>query len=512
MLIDHRRDAVDSRPVSYLICLKKGVVDLFYIEKTADQEHVSSVGAESSTRVDLYAVVGLGTAYAMATSLAFGVIEPLNQFALHPMIFYAFLAIVYFVARFPAVSRVAARKHYGEAAAAASFLPLALLELGIECPADFAIVFSLFICALSGFLGGLYLLSHFRLLECGPKDASPRTVVASYVFCLLICLLGIVLQGQMDMIFFCILPILCAGSLVLRLRRDRPPRQHKSPSRRASAELSVKTHAMLFMYMCVFGFCLSATSTSLNTTVAIACIVLSIALAAWFEKLNRRFLRTLGETAVIFLPLCIFCLFATCSPNPQWTRVSLVAGSVALIYQGIRNQTFLVRLSSFLGTSAAADIAQGRFPPLAGTATGFALGFAHAQLAEGGGQAAILAMPAALSIAVVTVYTLMPFNRGTPVKGGLLLDPEEEVVPWKPSDVHELDIFDNMCRKIASGRNLTPRENEVFRLLACGYNTESIANILVVSSSTVKTHVARIYRKLGIHSQQEIISMIHEGK
>jgi len=42
-------------------------------------------------------------------------------------------------------------------------------------------------------------------------------------------------------------------------------------------------------------------------------------------------------------------------------------------------------------------------------------------------------------------------------------------------------------------------------LLACGYNSETVAQILFVSASTARTHVYRIYQKTNIHSQQELI-------
>lgn len=54
--------------------------------------------------------------------------------------------------------------------------------------------------------------------------------------------------------------------------------------------------------------------------------------------------------------------------------------------------------------------------------------------------------------------------------------------------------------------NLSPRQKEIYALLAKGRNIPYIAQLLYVSESTVKTHTHHIYQKLGVNSQQELIS------
>lgn len=53
--------------------------------------------------------------------------------------------------------------------------------------------------------------------------------------------------------------------------------------------------------------------------------------------------------------------------------------------------------------------------------------------------------------------------------------------------------------------SLTAKEVEVIRLLLLGYNAESVATDMVISANTAKTHIRHIYKKLGIHSRQELI-------
>ena len=45
-------------------------------------------------------------------------------------------------------------------------------------------------------------------------------------------------------------------------------------------------------------------------------------------------------------------------------------------------------------------------------------------------------------------------------------------------------------------------------LLAKGHNAAYIQDSLYISRSTAKTHINHVYRKLDIHSQQELINMV----
>ncbi len=53
---------------------------------------------------------------------------------------------------------------------------------------------------------------------------------------------------------------------------------------------------------------------------------------------------------------------------------------------------------------------------------------------------------------------------------------------------------------------LTPRETEVFGLVAQGLASKQIAEILAVSFNTVNNHRKRICRKLGVHSTAELVA------
>lgn len=74
----------------------------------------------------------------------------------------------------------------------------------------------------------------------------------------------------------------------------------------------------------------------------------------------------------------------------------------------------------------------------------------------------------------------------------------------------EEGTLDEVCAAMIERFGLTPRESDIFPLLARGRNSRFIESALVVSRNTVKTHTRNIYRKLGVHSQQQLIDAVEQ--
>ncbi|NUP51189.1 MAG: hypothetical protein HOW97_28335 [Catenulispora sp.] len=59
-------------------------------------------------------------------------------------------------------------------------------------------------------------------------------------------------------------------------------------------------------------------------------------------------------------------------------------------------------------------------------------------------------------------------------------------------------------RRGAGGETLTPTEQQVADLVAAGHTNREVAARLFISIRTVETHLAAVYRKLGVRSRSEL--------
>ena len=82
-----------------------------------------------------------------------------------------------------------------------------------------------------------------------------------------------------------------------------------------------------------------------------------------------------------------------------------------------------------------------------------------------------------------------------------------------PRSFTAADLAEAMRRRLTpSGPQLSPRESEVLSLLADGLGVAAIARRLYISESTAKTHISKIYDKLGAANRaQAIMNAIRAG-
>lgn len=183
-------------------------------------------------------------------------------------------------------------------------------------------------------------------------------------------------------------------------------------------------------------------------------------------------------------------------------------GVFAIVAPGLHTlgyQYFFVTFWSILGSKqlrrdapAVCSVALGLFITNAGQALG--LGLWNVLCA--GITAAGLHIVSSVA-AFVLVVVAVTFEH--PVFGWSNVRPGESPGPNEGSDTL---AYEAVVERIRSDYGLSPRERDVALLLGRGRNRQFVADELGISLETAKTHATNVYRKLGVHSQQELLDVI----
>ena len=72
------------------------------------------------------------------------------------------------------------------------------------------------------------------------------------------------------------------------------------------------------------------------------------------------------------------------------------------------------------------------------------------------------------------------------------------------------DPWHEKVMKMAKEHGLTPRQTEIFDALSRGRNAKYIMQRLYLSEGTVKKQVFQIYKRMGVHTQQDLITLVME--
>lgn len=115
-------------------------------------------------------------------------------------------------------------------------------------------------------------------------------------------------------------------------------------------------------------------------------------------------------------------------------------------------------------------------------------------------------MPASLYASLTVVVVLATFAAGGALS---FLIMQRQATRREAGEVAAAEAaragLEERCAAVAARFDLTPREREILVLLAQNYRAPYIAEKLVVSQSTVKTHMRNLYGKLDVHSQAELL-------
>lgn len=125
-----------------------------------------------------------------------------------------------------------------------------------------------------------------------------------------------------------------------------------------------------------------------------------------------------------------------------------------------------------------------------------------AGLVVGGWEAspvALAAMAYAVTVAVVLTLSDTAFSQRR-------IFADLEAPAPMPSAFASLDA---QCEMLGREASLTAREVEVLQMIVKGRSKSYIAETLFISENTVRSHSKHIYQKLGVHSKQEVLDLLH---
>ena len=231
-------------------------------------------------------------------------------------------------------------------------------------------------------------------------------------------------------------------------------------------------------------------------------VILPVAIVAvWVLLSGNRFpTDLLVQISVLFI-VAGFLAMSMDLPGAHAATVILLSSGNALF--DMVAWLVLIAVASRNSRGAVAAFSWGRGVSSLGTTLGAAVGV-HANTLAGMGTP-LFDLFAAMLVMLFVGYALIGlknFSFREVIDG---VTPVETAVVEAPKAT-----FDERCRALADEYGLTPRELEVFQMLARGRDRAYIQEQLVVSRNTVKAHVKHIYAKFDIHSHQDLIDLVEK--
>lgn len=195
-----------------------------------------------------------------------------------------------------------------------------------------------------------------------------------------------------------------------------------------------------------------------------------------------------SASVLMLLGLTLFLLF-----GGAYALLGTLIVLVATIYLTTFAWTQFADFAELSGSSAATVFAFGMLALSAGEVLGIALGHAGP--------------PAALTVSVAAfplLYACFMLARpsGEPENAASQVLEEDE----------EYGSDEAIVRRIADRFALSPRETDVFLLLSRGWTLAMISEELYLSQNTVKSHNAAVYRKLGVHTRQDLLKLVEQER
>ena len=300
------------------------------------------------------------------------------------------------------------------------------------------------------------------------------------------------------------------------------PASHKARNKQALLSLSDSLVAffaleavvgLLNSFMLAGGVSFSGANLAAGVGMSFAAIVFSfLALAAQnAPRINTvfRFCVPILAAMVIFVPFFnekFSLVFHTLLLTSYDFIAITVTFQIAATAHKFRVNGYAILAASIIGA---------RLCLLVALMAGYAIGYTNSSQEPERVQYLFLACGIIYLFAMTTIFLSRDHDRKKSKKGeetatdavnATTVTPEVKTEPMAKPEEDRDPILDR-CAELAQEYSLTAKETEVLSYLARGRTNTYIAEELVISPTTVRSHIRHIYSKLDIHNRQELIDL-----
>ena len=362
---------------------------------------------------------------------------------------------------------------------------------------------------------------------------------ASAVLAAMLVLVVSAMQGWMALVMVTAFPLMSGLCLLLSWRdaqgRDAAAEYRGVDERRAFAEAHDSARASLPRVLKSMG--------RAGFGILVACLFVCLAGSLWSSDVREATASQVALVVSIGFVLVVG-LSATAGPRRvslsflyRWMCPALVMGFAAFIVLGEGAGAYVAYVVAIAARFAFCLITQMYFARYAvqGAATpvqSYGLGWIFVHLGDLLGVVALVVVEAglaagafsldqvvAVSMALLVGATMFVLNDGRAfsfaprateaAEGQSGSRRETSACAGVGNEAAEVDELTARIRVLARDGGLTPRETEVFDLLARGRSIPYVRDALVISKETAATHAKHVYAKLDVHTRQELIDLVH---
>ncbi len=347
------------------------------------------------------------------------------------------------------------------------------------------------------------------------ENYSGKCLGTSAVLASLLCFFTYHLTVEVSMFVLIGLP-LASGVLLVAMTKDVPLRKNDPlglgsgiPDGRSASRPYWKATAQLAAMALFFGVvqgCSSPTHTLLPAADPVTILGAGLAGIVLFVCYARsehlpEMGPVVGASVVMYVAGLMFLPFHA----PFLPQIAAFLIMTGFIFNFVLTLVFVVDLCRTFDLNATTAVGKNQALEYAMFAVGIVAG--QALWAQFGDEDTL---PFAISfVAMLVLYAITLFlTTDLPPWKAAFYKPAHTPEPKSEEENAQVPDPVNVTAILCSRYGLTPREEEVFGLLAKGRNAEFIQNALVISNHTVKTHIYNIYRKMDVHSLQDLLDVL----